>query len=97
MTDKHPEKARASPHLRPKPTRLNVRFAQGGELIQWDRIEVVDETTIEASDDSTSFEESESDGEAYPRLPAEPKQISVMLILQLATFVVAVAALIVAL
>ena len=96
MTEKFPEKARASPHSQPKPTRLNVRFAKGGELIQWERIEVVEETILEASDDSTS-EESESDGEALPRLPAEPKQISVMLILQMATFAVAVAALIAAL
>ena len=96
MNKKTPEQARASPKYHPKPTQLNIRFAQGGELIQWDRIEVVEEIILEASDDSPS-EDTESEGAARDvRRPAEPKQVSVMLLLQLATLVVATVALIAA-
>jgi len=98
-----PEQARASPSLKPQPLRLNprflegvnIRFEDGGERLVWERIDIVDQKTPD------TLAEVEDDGEEPAQDWVETQsrsagQISTMLILQIATLVVAVVALIVA-
>ena len=100
MSDKKlPEQARASPPKRQSQPRLNPRFVKsmmngrfedGGERFVWDRIDVVDQSEPSVSDDEESEEK--------PKLSVgndarRGGQVSVMLILQAATLVVAVIAL----
>ena len=104
MSDKKlPEQARASPSKRQSQPRLNPRFVKsmmngrfedGGERFVWDRIDVVDQSEPSVSDDEESEEK--------PKLSVgndarQGGQVSVMLVLQAATLVVAVIALVAAL
>ncbi len=104
MSDKKlPEQARASPSKRQSQPRLNPRFVKsmmngrfedGGERFVWDRIDVVDQSEPSVSDDKESEEK--------PKLSVgndarRGGQVSVMLVLQAATLVVAVIALVAAL
>jgi len=104
MSDKkHPEQARASPTKRQSQPRLNPhfvksmmngRFEDGGERYVWDRIDVVDELASDTSEDDESNEEPNQGAEEGTRRGG---QVSVMLILQAATLLVAVGALFAAL
>lgn len=104
MSDKKlPEQARASPSKRQSQPRLNPRFVKsmmngrfedGGERFVWDRIDVVEQSEPSVSDDDESEEKPKlSVGNDVRR----GGQVSVMLVLQAATLVVAVIALVAAL
>lgn len=83
------ETARASPQPKRK-YRLSPRFMKGGEVLQFDRIEVVKEEKSPKEDSTEVGEIDITDNQ--PR--KEPKgSISVMLILQILTLAVAVIAL----
>lgn len=101
---KSPEQARASPSLKPLPLRLNprflegvnVRFEDGGERLVWEKIDIVDQQTPDdlANVDDDDGEEPEHDRPVVQSRPGG--QVSIMLILQTATLVVAIIALFVA-
>lgn len=93
MTKPPEEKARASPKRLDKTLRLNQRFIrleEGGErIVIWDLIEIVDQEPINTS------------AEKIPEEPPQVRpsrrmrrvgQVSTMLILQVATLIVAVIA-----
>lgn len=101
---KSPEQARASPAPKPQPLRLNprflegvnVRFEDGGERLVWERIDIVDQKIPDALPDVDDDESEEPVQDRIENRPRTGGQVSIMLILQTATLVVAVIALLVA-
>lgn len=85
--DQSKGKARASPIESSPPLKLNVRLKKGGEMLVVEKIQVVDATYLETSDDSTSDVEEPLKEEAIP--PEEVFQLSIMMLLQSAALVVA--------
>ncbi len=99
MSDKRfPEQARASP-IPAQTVRLSARLSNGGETLHLERLVIVAEDDLSKSADSATLVEYEVEvpAETSPSEIEEVGKVSVMLLLQVATLLVAVMALFAAL
>lgn len=94
MSDiKNPDQARASPQPR-RSHRLSTRFTHGGERLEFDRIKIIKDDLNDSSEDSTETGKELVDEPAPAATESRSRRsISVMLILQILTLLVAIVAL----